>query len=251
LFFKHFIYFKAAIESIIISTLPERVQGRKAMALLAVEQSSNVKAEYAVIWLHGLGANGHDFAPIVPELGLDHLPIHFVFPHAPVRPVTLNAGLPMPAWFDIEKLEEGAHFDREGISASQRDIEHWIDRLGAERNIPSDKIVLIGFSQGGALALYTGLRSQRPLAGVMGLSTFLPVAEDYPAALGPHACDTPFWMGHGDNDQVVWLRWGQMSYDALKALQIPCQWACYPMAHTVCGPQLKDMGHWIETVLTK
>ncbi|MAZ43611.1 MAG: carboxylesterase [Legionellales bacterium] len=216
--------------------------------LPAVEKSlGNDIPEYAVIWLHGLGANGHDFAPVVGDLGLKRS-VHFVFPHAPARPVTLNNGIVMPAWFDIDKLDEGHSFDRQGMEITLQKIQQWIEHLNTSKGIPSENIALVGFSQGGAVALYGGLKSAVPLAGVMGLSTYLPGAEDFPAALSEHAKRTPFWLGHGTRDQVVLPQWGQLSHEYIAGLGIKSHWETYPMEHTVCTQQLKHIGQWLESV---
>lgn len=214
--------------------------------LPAVEKSiGHSTPEYAVIWLHGLGANGHDFAPVVSELGLTRS-VHFVFPHAPARPVTLNNGIVMPAWFDIDKLAEGHHFDREGMQSTLSQVQQWIEHLEKKKNIPSHKVLIVGFSQGGAVALYGGLTSPVPLAGVMGLSTYLPGAEDFPEALGPHVSRTPFWLGHGTRDQIVLPEWGRLSHEFIEGMGLTSQWKTWPMEHTVCTDQLKQMGQWLN-----
>lgn len=222
------------------------------MLLPAVEKTvGSAQPTQAVIWLHGLGANGHDFAPIVSELGLLKQATHFVFPHAPTLSVTLNGGILMPAWFDIDRLEEGHHFDRPGIESSSQSILAWITHLEKTKGIPSHKVILIGFSQGGAVSLYTGLRIQKKLAGVIGLSTYLPGAEDYPKALGPYAKQTPFWLAHGTQDPVVLPQWGQMTHEFIAGLGITCDWQPYPMEHTVCMPQLKQMGLWMQNAFDR
>ena len=197
----------------------------------------------AVIWLHGLGADGHDFAPVIPQLKLDDLNIQYVFPHAPKRPVAINNNMVMPAWFDIDRLDDRLNADQKGIEESQEAVYQWIEALSSEHNIPTKRIMLIGFSQGGALALHSGLNFKKALAGVMALSAFLPTTYPYPNA-GKEAAE--IWMGHGTRDSIVHLKWGQQSAEKLSKLGFQCRWKEYPMEHSVCIEELQDMGNWIR-----
>ncbi len=201
----------------------------------------------AVIWLHGLGADGHDFEPIVPELGLGpDLPLRFVFPHAPVRPVTLNGGMPMRAWYDIVSLERGGPVDREGIVASTALVEALIERE-RERGIGTDRIVVAGFSQGGAIALNTALAHRERLAGLVALSTWLPV-PDALAEDSPRRSDLPVFLAHGRFDPVVPIALGEASRAAIEAAGYAVEWREYPMAHGVCPEEVTHIGAWLENV---
>ena len=210
-----------------------------------IEIEPNGPATASVIWLHGLGADGNDFVPIVDELGLpaDH-GVRFVFPNAPVQPVTINNGMPMRAWYDIKGMAIADKQDAEGIRASAREIEQLIDREG-ERGIAPERIVLAGFSQGGAIALHTGLRHARGLAGIMALSTYLPLAE----TLGDEASDAnrgvSILQAHGSQDPVVPIQLGQASRDHMLEAGYDVAWHEYPMQHQVCMPQIATIGRWL------
>lgn len=210
-----------------------------------IEIEPNGPATASVIWLHGLGADGNDFVPIVEELGLpaDH-GVRFVFPNAPVQPVTINNGMPMRAWYDIKGMAIADKQDAEGIRASAREIEQLIDREG-ERGIAPERIVLAGFSQGGAIALHTGLRHARGLAGIMALSTYLPLAE----TLGDEASDAnrgvSILQAHGSQDPVVPMQLGQASRDHMLEAGYDVAWHEYPMQHQVCMPQIATIGRWL------
>ena len=203
----------------------------------------------SVIWLHGLGANGHDFEPVVPHLSLpDHLPVRFVFPNAPVRPVTINGGFPSPAWFDIFQLDKGGRQDEPGI----RQAIQWTEALIAqenERGVSTDRIVLAGFSQGGAIALATGIRHAERLAGIIGLSTFLPLADQTQNDAAVANRQTPVLICHGSRDGVVPENFGKMSAEALKALDYPVEWQTYPMAHEVCMEEIQLIGQRLASWL--
>lgn len=205
----------------------------------------------SVIWLHGLGADGHDFAPIVPELKLpDQLPLRFIFPHAPVRPVTINNGFVMRAWFDIYSMNIDQHIDHEGISSSIKIVHDLIEN---EKNlgIPTDKIVLAGFSQGSVIALGTGLNYPEKLAGIIALSGFLPNAEQIVASFSNHHHKTlPVFIGHGNQDMVVPCILGKMTADALIKAGYPVTWKEYPIAHSVCAEELKQIAHWLTQCYT-
>lgn len=207
------------------------------------------QARCSIIWLHGLGADGNDFVPIVPELGLpDEMAVRFIFPHAPVRPVTLNGGMPMRAWFDIRGLDADSRQDIEGLEAARAEIEALIENENAQ-GIPAENIVLAGFSQGGALALYSGLLHARSLAGIMGLSTWLGEAERVLGQAAEANRHTPVFMAHGEHDPMVPLEYARMSQGALVGAGYRVEWHTYPMGHEVCLEQIRDIGHWLATVL--
>lgn len=199
-----------------------------------------------VIWLHGLGADGHDFEPVVPEL---RLPtghgIRFVFPHAPVRPVTLNGGMAMRAWFDIYGLDRELRIDEAGIRAACDEVVKLVDRE-VERDIATERIVIAGFSQGGSLALVAALRLDRPLAGIIGLSCWLPRAF---ASVMPAQARTPVFLAHGTHDPVVGVDYGRESRDALIAAGMDLRWREYPMAHQVCLEEIADIRDFLLEAL--
>lgn len=202
-------------------------------------------ANAAVIWLHGLGADGNDFVPIVPELELPaSLAVRFVFPHAPVRPVTLNGGMPMRAWYDIVSLVRGERQDEVGIRASSAALTAWIDRQLAA-GIAPERIVIAGFSQGGAIALHTAARLAQPLAGVMALSTYLPLEERLPAELTAAGRATPILMCHGQYDNILPLSLGTDSRDGLRALGFTVDWHDYPMMHAVCAQEIEAISAFL------
>jgi phospholipase/carboxylesterase len=198
----------------------------------------------AVIWLHGLGADGHDFVPVVPELGLpDELPVRFVFPHAPVRPVTINNGMRMRAWYDI--TPNMRQQDAAGIRDSARIVEGFL-RHQLAGGIPAERIVLAGFSQGGAIMLHTGLRCGHKLAGLLGLSTYLPLPEHFAREARPERKDTPILMCHGQDDGMLPLQLGAWSRDVLKESGYTVDWREYPMQHQVCAEEIADIGAWLR-----
>ena len=207
----------------------------------------------AVIWLHGLGASGDDFAAIVPELDLTGCPaIRFVFPHAPVMPVTLNNGYVMPAWYDIFGTELGAgavrREDAAGIAVSLQAVEALIANEVA-RGIAPANIVIAGFSQGCAMALHVGLRHPAKLAGIMALSGYLPLADTVATELSPANAHTPIFMAHGTQDPVVMLSRAVASRDALVGLGYPVQWHTYPMPHSVHPREIADISAFLKAVL--
>lgn len=202
--------------------------------------------EGSIIWLHGLGADGHDFEPIVPELRLPaELELRFIFPHAPVRPVTLNGGMAMRAWFDIFSLDRGGPVDEEGIRASAALLDGLIARE-QERGIAANKIVVAGFSQGGAIALHAALRSSEKLAGVMGLSTYLPSKSLFSDEIA--APDLPIFMAHGTLDPVLPMMLGRDAADLLTEKGYSVEWHDYPMAHAVCAEEINDIRAWLLSV---
>lgn len=216
------------------------------MLLDAIETETAPSPRYAVIWLHGLGADGHDFAPIVPELVRGDWPaIRFVFPHAPVRPVTINNGVPMRAWYDITALDLANRADEAGVDASVAQVEALIARE-TERGIPAARIVLAGFSQGGAIALAAGLRRKQPLAGLVGLSTYLPAAHKAAECMVAGAQAQPVFMAHGTQDPVVPFGAGEQSAVLLRKLGFSVEWRHYRMPHSVCPDEIRDLGDWLS-----
>jgi phospholipase/carboxylesterase len=216
------------------------------MTLLpTVENETAANPTYSIIWLHGLGADGHDFAPIVPDLVSPQWPaLRFVFPHAPVRSVTINNGMPMRAWYDIHGFDRLSLQDEAGIRQSITQVEALIAREH-ERGVPSEHILLAGFSQGGAMALAAGLRHPQKLAGIIALSTYLPIADSLPAERSAANASVPIFWGHGSFDPVVILQRGLDSRAALEAMGYRVDWHTYPMAHAVYPEEIADLGHWI------
>ena len=214
--------------------------------LETVEHETAPSPTWTVLWLHGLGADGHDFAPIVPELVRRDWPaIRFVFPHAPVRPVTINNGMRMRAWYDIVSFDFNQRADDAGVAQSVAQTEALIARENA-RGIPDERIVLIGFSQGGAIALATGLQRERPLAGLVGLSTYLPMTPQQAAERVRDAARTqPLFMAHGQFDPVVPMAVGERSAATMKELGFQVGWQRYPMAHQVCAEEIQALGDWL------
>ena len=215
----------------------------------AVEIETGRAPTASVIWLHGLGADGHDFEPIVPELVRPgERALRFVFPHAPVRPVTLNGGYPMRAWYDIAALERKTAEDEAGIRASQQAITALIRREN-ERGIPTANIVLAGFSQGGAMALFAGLRYPEKLAGIMGLSCYLPLGARLETDRAPANHSTPVFMAHGTQDPVVAPMMGEEASRRLQAAGYAVEWHTYSMPHSVSPQEVADIAAWLRRVL--
>ncbi|MEW5864429.1 MAG: dienelactone hydrolase family protein [Pseudomonadota bacterium] len=216
--------------------------------LATIEVETGARPDAAVIWMHGLGADGHDFEPVVPELRLPQgLRVRFVFPHAPIRPVTINAGMRMRAWYDVFQLGGGAE-DEAGIRASQAEVEKLIERE-TQRGVRPGRIVLAGFSQGGAMALHTGLRHPEPLAGIVALSTWLPLAARLPAERHAANAAAPIFMAHGTEDPMVPLALAQASRAALERLGYAVEWHQYPMPHSVCGEEIADIAAFLVRIL--
>lgn len=220
--------------------------------LEAIEVETGKNPSAAIIWMHGLGADGNDFVPIVRELKLAATPaIRFVFPHAPLRPVSINNGYVMRAWYDVTygDLEgKSKRPDESGVRASEKEIVKLIARERA-RGIASENIVLAGFSQGGALALQTGLRYPDPLGGIMALSTYLPLAERLAGEASEANRRTPIFMAHGTQDPVVSYAWGSASRRTLHDLGYPVEWHEYPMQHSVCLEEVTDVAAWLKKVV--
>jgi phospholipase/carboxylesterase len=199
-----------------------------------------------VIWLHGLGADGHDFEPIVPELGLER-PVRFIFPHAPIRPVTINMGMRMRAWYDIFQFGGGPE-DAAGIRDSQKILEGLIAEE-TRRGLTPKQIVLAGFSQGGAIVLQTGLRHPERLAGILALSTYVPLASTLEAEASPANRDIPIFMAHGEFDDLIPIRRAEASRELLVRLGYKVEWHSYPMPHSVCAPEIADIAKFLAQVL--
>lgn len=217
-----------------------------------VETEPGREAVGSVIWLHGLGADGHDFEAIVPELALpDTLPLRFVFPHAPVRPVTINGGMRMRAWYDIVSLDKNGPQDETGIRASAKQLCALIERE-VERGIPYSRIVVAGFSQGGAIAMHAAIRFAENLAGLMALSTWLPLGETLQQEVAANARaqsrELPLFLAHGTFDPMLPIDLGHESRAALESLGFSVEWREYPMAHAVCAEEIADIRAWLLKV---
>jgi phospholipase/carboxylesterase len=202
-------------------------------------------ATASVIWLHGLGADGHDFEPIVPELGLGGAPIRFIFPHAPERPVTINMGYVMRAWYDITAPDLSQGQDEAGTRESEQQLRAWIEHEKA-RGILPERIILAGFSQGGAIVLHTGLRYPERLGGIMALSTYLPLADT--VAEEKHAANArlPIFMAHGAQDPIIPLPLAEQSRETLRELGHTVEWHQYPMQHSVCMEEIGAIAEWLR-----
>ena len=220
--------------------------------LPTVEIETGDRPECAVIWLHGLGADGHDFEPIVEALDLDRLPpIRFIFPHAPMRAVTINGGYVMRAWYDILSPDfSQKREDPQGVRESAMQIEALIARENA-RGIADQQIVLAGFSQGGAIALHTGLRHAQRLAGILALSTYLPLPDTLSSEAHAASRDVPIFMAHGHGDTVIPYDFGQRSGELLQAQGYALKWHPYFCEHTVAMEELRDIELWLHSVLAR
>jgi phospholipase/carboxylesterase len=209
--------------------------------LETVEIETAPAPEAAVLWVHGLGADGHDFEPIVPELNLSAtLPVRFVFPHAPLRAVTINAGMVMRAWYDVRDAGGERREDAAGVRASGERIEALVARERS-RGVPADRIVLAGFSQGGAMALHTGLRHGERLAGILALSCFLPLADTLAAEASPANRDTPIFLAHGTQDPLIPFARARRAQAMLEGLGYRVEWREYAMPHAVCAEESADI----------
>lgn len=216
-----------------------------------VEITTGAAVSASVLWLHGLGADGHDFEPVVPELqAFLPAPTRFVFPHAPVRPVTVNGGYAMRAWYDIVSFDRNAPQDAAGIAQSHRTIEALLARE-VERGVPRSRIVLAGFSQGGAMALYSGVRQAEPLAGILALSCYLLEPARFDAELQPATLRTPVFLAHGEYDNVLPLSLGERARGRLEQAGFAVEWHQYPMPHSVSPDEIAHIGAWLARVLAK
>jgi len=220
----------------------------------AVEVGGGEKPDGTVIWLHGLGADGHDFEPIVPELQLDEFAdIRFVFPHAPVRPVTINGGIPMRAWYDVMSLDRSGPQDEAGIRDSADALEQLIQREH-ERGVRYDRIVVAGFSQGGAIAMHTAMRFAEKLAGLMALSTWMPleatIDREFMQSPESQPRDLPIMMAHGSFDPMLPIAAGQHARDIMQKAGFDVQWHDYPMAHAVCAEEIAEIRRWLLSIFS-
>lgn len=219
-----------------------------ALETVLIEPDNTHKS--SVIWLHGLGADGYDFAGLVPDLQLpSSLGLRFIFPHAPFMPVTINAGQPTRAWFDLYSLEAGAHEDESGIAAMENAIQALIQGE-LDRGIPAKKILLAGFSQGGAMALHTALGYHLPLAGVMGLSTYLPLANKIQQQVSAENRALPIFLAHGMHDPVIPIEVAEIARRSLKKLNYALEWHSFAMEHAVCAEEIQVMRAWMLNRLT-
>ena len=214
---------------------------------IEMETPQGVEVNAAVIWLHGLGADGNDFAPIVAQLNLpENFGIRFVFPHAPSIPVTINNGVVMPAWYDIKQIDVNRHMDEEQLRQSATRVHDLIDRE-IERGVDSSRIIIAGFSQGGAVSYEAALSYPKPLAGIMALSTYFPTADSI--QINPIQNSIPIMICHGSFDQVVEESLGLKSVAILQNLGFVPEYNGYPMEHAVCPQEIADIASWISRVL--
>lgn len=215
-----------------------------------IERETGPNPQWAVIWLHGLGADGSDFAPMVPELVRPQWPaLRFVFPHAPIRPITINNGVRMRGWYDIVGMDFAQRADKVGIAESVAQIEALIANEQV-RGIAPERILLAGFSQGGAVTLAVGLQRRVPLAGLIAMSTYLPDPAAAASQLQPGALAQPLFMAHGSADPVVPYRAGEQSAQALQALGFTLDWHTYPMGHQVCLEEIEALRTWMQARFT-
>lgn len=214
-----------------------------------VEKNTGENPAACVIWMHGLGDSGHGFAPIVPELKLPaSLPVKFLFPHAPERPVTINGGMRMRAWYDIKTMDFNHRADAQGVMESADMVQELVEAQHAA-GFAYDKIVLAGFSQGGVIALHLATRFGEKLAGVMALSTYMSAPGSLAEEASPANKSTPIMMAHGTHDNVVPVQLGKMAFDALTENGYQPTWSTYPMEHSVCMEEVNDISAWLQAVL--
>jgi phospholipase/carboxylesterase len=216
--------------------------------LETIQIETAAKPDASVIWMHGLGADGNDFVPVLDELNLADRAIRFIFPHAPIMPVSINNGQTMRAWYDVLSNDFASRSDEASLRSSQVLIEALIARE-IERGIAAARIVIAGFSQGGAMTLQTGLRHSETLAGLMVLSSYVPLPEALPAEAHTANRKVPIFMAHGINDPVIPIAAAQHSRDLLQSLGYPVQWHQYSMPHSVCMEEIEDIGVWLREVL--
>ncbi|MEE9334748.1 MAG: alpha/beta fold hydrolase [Granulosicoccaceae bacterium] len=215
-----------------------------------IELETDQNVEFSVIWLHGLGASGHDFEPMVPELALPDRPgVRFIFPHAPVRPITINGGASMRGWYDIDTLvfAEREH-DDDGINSSIQHVNALIEQE-IERGIPAQQVILAGFSQGGAIAYNAALASRHQLGGVLALSTYLPMSSDQLANVNELRKSLPLFIAHGLQDDVIDIEYAEQSVEKLKAAGFKPEWTTYPMGHSVSLEEVTDISNWLKHLL--
>jgi phospholipase/carboxylesterase len=214
-----------------------------------LEWESGPEPSWTVIWLHGLGADGHDFEPVAPQLGFSEAPaVRFIFPHAPIRPITINGGMEMRGWYDIKEMDFDREEDRVGIEESASIVSQLI-KYENQRGIESKNIVLAGFSQGGAIALFCGLRFAQPLAGIIALSSYLPDGPSLERERSSANHTVPIFMAHGTQDPVVPLFLAERSRQQLAQLQYNIEWHTYAMPHSVNAQELQDITRFLHTVI--
>jgi len=214
-----------------------------------IELQTGIDPKWSVIWLHGLGADGHDFEPVAPQLGFnDQLAVRFIFPHAPIRPITINGGMEMRGWYDIIGMHFDRQEDRAGLEESMRIVEGLIEQEIA-RGVASENIFLAGFSQGGAIALFTALRLEFKLAGVIALSTYLPDAASSENERHIANANTPIFMAHGTRDPVIPVILAEQSYQSLKKMAYQVEWKTYPMEHSVSADEIQDISRFMHAVI--
>lgn len=219
------------------------------MLLETIEQATGEAPQASIIILHGLGADGNDFVPICDQLDLSAVgPVRFVFPHAPVQPVTINGGYPMRAWYDVLSFDRAGTEDEAGLRESVKQVAALIARE-EERGVASSRIVLMGFSQGCAMTLLAGLRHDRPLAGLVGLSGYLPLASTLADERSPANAEVPVFLAHGTADSVVPLARGEAARTALEELGYPVEWHTYPLSHSVSAQEIVDINRFLLRVL--
>ena len=217
--------------------------------ILVVETGKNPVA--SIIWAHGLGADKHDFESIIPMLGLpDSLPVRFIFPNAPIRPITVNGGMEMRGWYDIRSMSINEQEDAEGIQASAVILSDLVDQQ-IKQGMPASHIFLAGFSQGGAIALYQGLRQPQLLAGIIVLSSYLPLPNLFDSDAAKHYTSIPVFFGHGNQDPVVPVELGIFTRDFLLQRGMDVQFKMYPMGHSVSADEIADLGIWLKGILNR
>lgn len=222
------------------------MDSRTPALLDCIEHETGAAPTWSVIWLHGLGADNNDFVPLVPELVRPHWPaLRFVFPNAPVRPVTINNGARMRAWYDIVDFDLANRADEAGVLESVAQVDALVEREAA-RGVPASRVILAGFSQGGAVTLAVGLRRREPLGGLIGLSTYLPAIRTADAALAAGAHCQPVFMAHGRQDPVVPIGAGEQSAAWLRQAGFEVAWHVYPMPHSVCAEEIAAVGDWLD-----
>jgi len=210
---------------------------------------TNPEPNAAIIWLHGLGADGNDFVPIVEQLQLpSHYALRFIFPHAPVRPISINQGYAMPGWYDVSSLSIVEQEDEAGIRESSAILKQLCEEQEAS-GIDSRRIVVAGFSQGGAIALHCGCRYPKPLAGIMALSTYLALPDTLTDEISEYASEVPVFMAHGRQDEVVAYEYGKQAMEQLEAHDIDVHWYEYDMGHSVCIEEINHIRHWLTEIL--
>lgn len=217
--------------------------------LPAIEINPSAPATATVICMHGLGVDGHDLAPLAGQWARPPHAVRFVFPHAPVRAITRSGGMPMPAWYDVYGPDLADKFDDMGIRTSEHQLRALIEHE-VKRGIPARRIVLAGFSQGGAMALHTGLRYPERLGGILALSTYLLLPDVLPVEAQAANADVPIMMAHGTEDDIIPLPRGEMSRRALEKLGYRIDWRVYQMPHTLCPQEIEDIADWLDEVFS-